>query len=312
MSENAVPYISTLPMTQDEWIAGRKTYLGGSDIGAVLGLSKYKTPYDIWEIKTGKREQEDLSNNEYVTLGNDMEDIIAAKFCKMTGHEVRRDNKVRLHAEYPFLAANIDRLIVRDDKHKTPGLLEIKTTSSYAMKQWELGIPYDYHAQHQHYFGITGFEWGYFAIFNFDKRETTLIQTAPDPAFIKKITDYAAEWWQEHVIKDVPPDLTIKEFERFADAGTSLTASEDLFRKVETVKLLKEKLKADDLILSAMEEEIKEFLGTNEILEFGGTTIATWKGTTSNRIDTTLFKKENPELAAKYTKESFSRRFLIK
>ena len=37
----------------------------------------------------------------------------------------------------------------------------------------------------------------------------------------------------------------------------------------------------------------------------------TWKEITSSRFDTTAFKKENPEIAAMYTKTSKSKRFIL-
>ena len=37
----------------------------------------------------------------------------------------------------------------------------------------------------------------------------------------------------------------------------------------------------------------------------------TWKAVTSNRMDTTALKKELPDIAARYTKASVSRRFTL-
>ena len=31
-----------------EWLRERKTYIGGSDIGCILGLSRFKNPLDIF------------------------------------------------------------------------------------------------------------------------------------------------------------------------------------------------------------------------------------------------------------------------
>ena len=38
---------------------------------------------------------------------------------------------------------------------------------------------------------------------------------------------------------------------------------------------------------------------------------ATWKAVTSNRLDSTALKKEPPDIAARYTKASVSRRFTL-
>lgn len=46
--------ISTLGMSREEWLKERKKSLGGSDMGAVLGLNKYRSPYTVWAEKTGR------------------------------------------------------------------------------------------------------------------------------------------------------------------------------------------------------------------------------------------------------------------
>ena len=40
-------------MSREEWLAERRKSLGGSDMGAVLGLNKYRSPYAVWAEKTG-------------------------------------------------------------------------------------------------------------------------------------------------------------------------------------------------------------------------------------------------------------------
>ena len=42
--------------SREEWLALRRGYIGGSDAAAVVGLSPYVTPYQVWAEKTGKVE----------------------------------------------------------------------------------------------------------------------------------------------------------------------------------------------------------------------------------------------------------------
>ena len=39
--------------TELEWLEERNKIIGGTDISAILGLNKLKTPYDVWADKTG-------------------------------------------------------------------------------------------------------------------------------------------------------------------------------------------------------------------------------------------------------------------
>lgn len=60
----------------------------------------------------------------------------------------------------------------------------------------------------------------------------------------------------------------------------------------------------------AIKDEIKAVMGDTEELRAGEYKI-TWKSVTSSRIDTTAFKNSLPELAAKFTRETTTRRFVV-
>ena len=42
-------------LNNQDFTRERSKYLGGSDLGAILGLSKYRTAVDVWLEKTGKQ-----------------------------------------------------------------------------------------------------------------------------------------------------------------------------------------------------------------------------------------------------------------
>lgn len=63
-------------------------------------------------------------------------------------------------------------------------------------------------------------------------------------------------------------------------------------------------------LAEALKDEIKAIMGEAEELTAGEYRV-TWKSVKSSRFDTTAFKKAMPELAAAFTKESTTRRFVI-
>ena len=73
------------------------------------------------------------------------------------------------------------------------------------------------------------------------------------------------------------------------------------------LKRMKEELEAE---ITAMEDEIKFVMGTEEIL-FAGAFKVSWKTFTSSRLDSTALKKALPEIAAQFTKTTTARRFSI-
>ena len=67
-------------MTHDEWLAFRRGSIGGSDAGAVIGLSKWETPYSVWADKLGMTAAKE--DNEAMRIGRDLEDYVAKRFCE--------------------------------------------------------------------------------------------------------------------------------------------------------------------------------------------------------------------------------------
>lgn len=64
--------------------------------------------------------------------------------------------------------------------------------------------------------------------------------------------------------------------------------------------------------IESVQDAIKEHMTAAGVETIAGTDYKiSWKTISSNRFDTAAFKKENPEIAAAYTKTTTSRRFVI-
>ena len=73
------------------------------------------------------------------------------------------------------------------------------------------------------------------------------------------------------------------------------------------LKRMREELDAE---ITAAEEEIKQAMGTEETLLAGAFKV-TWKAVTSSRLDSTALMKALPEIAARFMKQTTTRRFSI-
>ena len=62
-------------------------------------------------------------------FGNVLEEVVAQEFAKRTGLKVQRRNAILQHPAYPWMLANVDRLIVGERIG-----LECKTASEYLKK----------------------------------------------------------------------------------------------------------------------------------------------------------------------------------
>ncbi len=68
---------------KEQWLKERKTYIGGSDLGSIAGVNKYKSALDVYLDKTGDSIEE--ITNEKCYWGNRLESVVADEYAKRTG-----------------------------------------------------------------------------------------------------------------------------------------------------------------------------------------------------------------------------------
>ena len=140
--------------SRDEWLQARGKRIGGSEASAVVGLNPYMSNTDLWSIKTGRREAEDISDKPYVRYGHDAEPLLRELFkLDFPDYKVGYvDNNLFLNSRYPWAHASLDGWL-QDPEGRT-GILEIKTTEilqSMQKEKWKDRIPDNYYLQVLHY-----------------------------------------------------------------------------------------------------------------------------------------------------------------
>lgn len=144
--------------SRDEWLAMRQNYIGGSDASCVVGLNPYKTNVELWELKTGRRQAENIDDNPFVEYGRKAEDSLRELFAlDFPQYAVEyTENNLWLNDDYPFAHASLDGWLT--DEIGRFGVLEIKTTSilqSMQKEKWNHRIPDNYYIQVLHYMIVT-------------------------------------------------------------------------------------------------------------------------------------------------------------
>ena len=128
----------------DKWLEMRNKGIGGSEAAVIVGMNRWKSPFQLWLEKTGEVEPEDLSNNEFVYWGTVLEQCVADRFAELTGKRVTKRGMLQ-DEEVPYFFANVDRVVVGENAG-----LECKTTNAYAKDAWEGdNIPDAYYCQCQ-------------------------------------------------------------------------------------------------------------------------------------------------------------------
>ena len=303
-------------MTRTEFLQRRKSGIGGSDVAAIMGLSKWRTAYDVWRDKVSDEINAD-ENTTLLEYAAFLEQHTADEYAKQTGRKVRKWSVELVNAEYPFLKGNIDRQILLDERGL--GVLECKALSTFNFKRVEMyGLPDDYICQIQHYFlcGNGAYKWGAFAILNRDNGRLLTFEVMPDAALQAEIVRVCVPFWLESVEKRVPPVQTVPGADakvtlppRFDGQIVDLTGDEKLnalcAERVENAKLVDE-AKA---LLAQTDAQICAELGDTEAAECRGARLY-YKSSSRVTFDSTRLKKEKPELFKEYSKTTETARSL--
>tara|TARA_R110000765_G_scaffold426445_1_gene542100 strand:- start:3387 stop:4391 length:1005 start_codon:yes stop_codon:yes gene_type:complete len=320
--------IKTSNLSRQDWLALRQSGIGGSDIAAIIGVSPYATAYDIYQSKTQPVNED---SNEFAYWGTVLEDVVAREFSKRNGLKIQNVNFLMRHPEHHWAIANIDRAIInrdvsgnvrfKDGKLTTDQIVEIKTASEYVGKNWGLEesdeVPDQYQCQAQWYMGVTGVDVCHMAVLiGGNKYRQYKIERHQD--FIDYLFEAAESFWNDNVLAGVEPDATTlqnaKDKYPRHNPDTTLDVALDseaakVFEHYESLKAQEKEVKA---ALELAQTDLICQIQDNETLAIDGEVVATYKVQVSNRFDSSRLKKDMPELAEKYVKQSESRVMRVK
>lgn len=299
-------------MNKLEWLKERQCGIGGSDVGAILGVNKWKTPFQIYLEKTQEiKEVEESSEAAY--WGTELEDMVAREFSKRTGKKVRRDTKHFVSKKYPFMVANIDRRVVGEK-----AILECKTVNQFGAKEWEgEEVPASYLVQVQHYIYVTDVEKAYIACL-IGGQKFIWKEIKRDDELIEIIIKAEKDFWKLVEVK-TPPALdgssAAEKYlrERFANVqgGTKVALGVKYKEKIEKYLSLKKQIKELEQETRTLENSLKLEIGDNEA-GYIDNFLINWKSYSKTSIDSKKLKEEQPEIYNKYSKKSKYRKFEIK
>lgn len=305
-----IKQVSTKGMSREDWLAQRRKTIGGSDAAAIVGLSRYSTPYTIFVDKTGRLP--DKPDTEAMRLGRDLEDYVAKRWQEATGKKVRRLQAMLYNPMYPFAHADVDRMVIGEDAG-----LECKTTSTLDVKQFNgVEFPEKYYAQCVHYLAVTGVKRWYLAVLVFG-RGFFEFALERDQLEIDALMTAETEFWTENVAKDNPPPPDGSQ--ATTDAlqviyAESQDEERDLFGRetmLDEYMQLKRQKKAIEDRLGEIENSLKEDLQEAERGRCGFYTIS-WKSQQRSTFQPKAFAQAYPNIdLTPFYKTSSTRPFKV-
>lgn len=301
----------TKDMSKIEWLKHRQAGIGGSDASCIAGLNPWKSAIQLYMDKKEENPQEQKSLR--MELGNRLEGLVAELFTEATGLKVRNVNGILKNDKYPFALANIDRAIVGEK-----AFLECKTTNSYALKEWEEGVPAHYEIQCLHYMAITGATHCYIAAL-IGNSDFIWHKIERDEETIDYLMQIEKDFWENNILKDTVPmpdgsdaysEYLKKKYDKSNGQVIELHLLENGPDKLSRYDEIVSDIKALESEKKLIEQEIQFHMEDFEVATVGDRKI-TWKTSNRNTIDSKKLKSEMPEIAQQYMKTSTSRTFRV-
>jgi len=295
------------------WLEERKTYIGGSDLGAIVGCNTFRTALDVYFEKTAKGVAEDTAG-EAAYWGTVLEDVVAAEYAKRTGFKIEKPAGLIRHSEYPFIACNLDYLVV--DNEGNSHILECKTTNQMKAtcwgEEWTNQIPESYLYQVAYYAAITGANRVDIAVL-IGGQDFRIYRYDKDEAMEAKLIAAAKNFWNKYVLAGVPPKPKTQEdaAKLYPKAnGLEVRASDEILEKVCVLQDLKAREKTIFEDIKGLQLCIKDYMQDSEaLIGEEGKCYATWKNSKGRAsLDTNKLKSEYSDIYQECLKESGSYR----
>lgn len=149
-------------LSRDEWLDARKSGVGASEAAAVLGLSHYASPLDVWAAKVGAKPTQEPNDTiaQRMRLGRNLEPVIESEYQHRHPEDIVTSPgpfTIYRHESRPHVLATLDRVIVStQDFPVAPIPLELKSSDIQLAHDWDDEPPMEYIVQVQHQMATTG------------------------------------------------------------------------------------------------------------------------------------------------------------
>jgi len=305
--------VDTNNLSKEEWLTWRKKGIGGSDVAAICGISKYKSAVELWLEKTGQIEPKESGEAAY--WGTIMEPVIRQEFTLRTNLNVRLVPSILQHPDLSFMLANLDGVV--DDPICGECVFEAKTSSQFKQEQWADSIPEEYMLQLQHYMTVTGFQRAFIAVLIGGNQFRYKI-VERDDELIELIIKLEKHFWH-CVTTNTPPEMDgteassalLNRLYPVSNFRTQLLLPPEASSLIKQFEIAKAKEKEASEMKDEAGNKLKAQLGDNKSGVVNGRTV-TWKSISSEKFNSKLLQEKEPEVYKKYLYTSKFRRFSIK
>lgn len=319
----------TTPMEQgtEAWHLWRKGGIGATDASAIFGTSKYSTPLDVYEKKVYDVKPND--DSPMLEWGTRLEHVFIDKFveendvydnslvrgpCYSDGfHKASLDGFCYTICDNKVSSDVVDTAVVTLDNNKlvVPTIIECKMTHN--VSEWN-PVPKGYYSQVQWQMFVTGIRRCFFSVWNAMDATWFQVEVPYNEMYANKMVEVIDDFWNNNVLKKIPPKPLCKEPEKEQKAMARLAMRVENTDDPTPFELDKENVAKFFLLKDAAEKATKAYEAHKTILQslmdsgrpltFEGKKFAFYvrcKG--KETLDLKRLKKEQPSVYKAYINE---------
>jgi putative phage-type endonuclease len=291
--------------------------IGGSDVAAVMGQSRYRTAAEVWDgimSAGGPRPVED--DRGPTERGRALEGLALQLYQRKL--ECRVWACERRHAEsHPFLHSTADSLSDARRDQGGPGVVEVKCPGSFVLRRWkEEGIPREYYLQIQHYLFVLGLGWAHFVALDYDSWDVWVVNVERDEQTIAHLVEACTTFWLDYVEQGIrPPDpVTPPQEPEWPKGrpGAKVVRNDPAWTvAVTAAKAAQENKALAEKAYKRATDAVKALMGEQEEVVGAGVRVV-WSETTTKSLDRDALLAAHPEIDLdRFTKRTASRRMTL-
>lgn len=318
-------------------LGGRGGTLGGTGWGGLLGISRWKTPHDIWLRAKGL--DHETPQNEAMKDGIRLESIVSDLAQVALGGSVVPPTVETLRWPSPFqnFTASIDRMMYLDGALQGP--IELKTMS--AKGSWPEGGPEEYLLQLQSYLWCTHLhqsvegkecDWGALVGLQAPREVLRMIRTTEDaqralehkaatlhvevvkrdPFFMTQTVPYALRWWRTHVVGNEPPPVdnttscTRALQAHYSKRGGEVEATPDIVSVAAERESVRLQISGLEKHKTELDNRLRELMGEAQTAWSDSIRVSITPVAGPFRFDQTSFKEEHPLIWQRFQRQGRS------
>lgn len=301
----------------------RKQGLGGSDIAPILGLSRWRTGFDVWVSKTQDEDPEKSAAAErWLRRGRILEPAVGKFYEEETGFVVKQNEPFTIETgPEPWMRSSVDfKVYTAPVLEKDPPVLRWPANPSHGLEcktsrrtddwgpQGSDLAPMDAITQSNWYMAVTGLPRWDIAVFLTMTEEFRWYRFDRDEELITEMVDRARAWWEKHIVGKTPPpidasdgatDWLRRRFPRAMEPLRPASAGEQaLAMDLSAVRKQKAALEKRE---KELKNNLAAVIGAAEGFSWEGGK-ATYRGQERTSLDQEPLKAAHPDLVKKFEK----------